>query len=63
LDGPCTSIGRGADSDERQDLDDWRFYHEPYGLSSVYDLNLDGLTNTADRAIIEQNLGLDCRTD
>ena len=47
----------------QRDLDDWRFYSESYGLSSVYDLNLDGLTNTADRAIIEQNLGLDCRTD
>jgi len=48
---------------DQRDLDDWRFYSESYGLSSVYDLNLDGLTNTADRAIIEQNLGLDCRTD
>jgi hypothetical protein len=44
------------------DLDDWRFDADSYGLSSVYDLNLDGLTNAADRSIIEQNLGLNCQT-
>ena len=44
-----------------QDLDDWRFFSETYGTSSVYDLNLDGLTNEADESIIEANLGLDCR--
>ncbi len=47
----------------QKDLDDWRFYSESYGLSSVYDLNLDGLTDAADRAIIAQNLGRDCRTN
>lgn len=46
---------------DQKDLDDWRFY-EPYGLSSVYDLNIDGLTNAADQAIVDENLGLDCRT-
>jgi hypothetical protein len=44
------------------DLDDWGFYSESSGLSSVYDLNIDGLTNAADQTIIEQNIGLDCRT-
>jgi hypothetical protein len=45
------------------DLDDWRFYEQSTGLSSVYDLNIDGLTNGDDEAIIQENLGLDCRTD
>jgi hypothetical protein len=27
---------------DRPDLDDWRFDSESYGLSSVYDLTLDG---------------------
>jgi hypothetical protein len=43
------------------DLIDWRFYANTGGLSSVYDLNIDGLTNAADEAIIQANLGLDCR--
>ncbi|MBI1813492.1 MAG: sulfatase-like hydrolase/transferase [Deltaproteobacteria bacterium] len=45
----------------QQDLDDWRFYSQSNGLSSVYDLNLDGVTDTADQSIIEQHLGLDCQ--
>jgi len=45
---------------DRKDLRDWRRFASG-GLSSVYDLNLDGLTNQDDEAIIEQNLGLDCR--
>jgi hypothetical protein len=46
---------------DQRDLDDWRFYEQSTGLSSVYDLDLDGLTNDADEAIILQNLGRDCR--
>jgi hypothetical protein len=46
---------------DQQDLDDWRFYSESYGLSSVYDLDLDGLTDAADEAIIQDHLGQDCR--
>jgi hypothetical protein len=41
----------------QQDLEDWRFYSESFGLSSVYDLNLDGLTNTADRATSSRTWG------
>jgi hypothetical protein len=47
---------------DQKDLDDWSSYSESWGLSSVYDLNIDGLTNTADQAVIQENLGLDCRT-
>jgi hypothetical protein len=46
---------------DEQDLQDWASYAEPWGLSSVYDLNLDGRTDTSDETIILQNLGLDCR--
>jgi arylsulfatase A-like enzyme len=45
---------------DQTDLDQWRSYADPYGLSSVYDLNIDGLTDTADQAIIQQNLGRQC---
>jgi hypothetical protein len=31
-----------------------------HGKSSWYDLNLDGRTDTADLAIIQQNLGKKC---
>ncbi len=45
---------------DQKDLDDWSSFSEDGGLSSVYGLTLDGLTNAADRSIIEQNLGLHC---
>ena len=48
---------------DQKDLDDWRFYNQLTGLSSVYDLNLDGLTNDADEAIIQAHLGLQCTAD
>jgi hypothetical protein len=47
---------------DAEDLEDWRFYEQSTGLSSVYDLNIDGLTNEEDEAIIQEHLGLDCRT-
>jgi hypothetical protein len=43
------------------DLQEWQRYAEPWGRSSVYDLNLDGRTDALDRALIEANLGSDCR--
>lgn len=46
---------------DQRDLDDWRFYEQSTGLSSVYDLNVDGLTNGDDESIILMNFGLDCR--
>ena len=48
---------------DQKDLDDWRFYSESYGLSSVYDFNLDGLTNAEDELFIKKHLGLNCGTD
>lgn len=43
------------------DLQEWEKFVNATGLSSVYDLNLDGRTDTLDKSIITQNLGLDCR--
>jgi hypothetical protein len=42
-----------------EDIAGWKKY-EGVG-SSVFDLNFDAQTDAADRAIIEANLGLDCR--
>lgn len=47
---------------DEQDLRDWkRFSTENGGRSSWYDFNHDGLTNEADLAVIQQNMGKDCR--
>ncbi|MGB7291189.1 MAG: sulfatase-like hydrolase/transferase [Thermodesulfobacteriota bacterium] len=60
---PCPGDGNIDFVVDGKDLADWRFYSESSGLSSVYDLNLDGLTNAADQSIIQQNLGLECRAN
>ncbi|MBY0278838.1 sulfatase-like hydrolase/transferase [Candidatus Binatia bacterium] len=57
---PCPGDGNIDLVVDDLDLSDWRFYADSTGLSSWYDLNLDGLTNDADRTIIQQNLGLRC---
>ena len=41
-------------------LDWWSFQSLSSGTSSWYDLNFDGLTNDADRVIIQQHLGTNC---
>ncbi|MDX2165423.1 MAG: sulfatase-like hydrolase/transferase [Deltaproteobacteria bacterium] len=48
---------------DQLDLDDWSSFATSGGLSSWYDLNIDGLTNSADQSIIEDNLGLVCESD
>ncbi|HEV7734282.1 MAG TPA: sulfatase-like hydrolase/transferase [Candidatus Binatia bacterium] len=39
------------------DLGIWAFYGESWGLSSVYDIDENGLTNTDDRTLIADHLG------
>lgn len=58
---PCPGDGNIDFVVDQLDLDGWRFYADSGGQSSVYDLNLDGLTNELDQAIIESHLGIDCR--
>jgi len=48
---------------DEEDLRQWESYASGAGLSSVYDLNLDGRTDALDEVIIQSNLGLDCRAD
>lgn len=45
------------------DLDNWSFYSQPPGLSSVYDINLDGYTNSIDQAIIQSRIGVPCQNN
>lgn len=58
----CPGDGNIDSRVDQADLDGWARYSAAPGLSSIYDLNLDGLTDAADRAIIQANLGRDCRT-
>jgi arylsulfatase A-like enzyme len=47
---------------DNADIDNWKHYSTLNGgHSSWYDFNLDGLTNEADLAVIQQNMGKDCR--
>jgi len=60
----CPGDGNGDLQVNQQDLEQWAYWSDPAqggGYSSWYDFNHDGLTDEADRAIIEANLGNDCR--
>jgi arylsulfatase A-like enzyme len=57
----CPGDGNIDSVVDQKDLDDWSIYAGSGGLSSVYDLNLDGVTNAADQTIIQENLGRDCQ--
>ena len=59
----CPGDGNSDLAVNQLDIDDWGSFADSTGLSSWYDLNLDGLTNDADRDIIEDNLGLMCSTE
>jgi len=43
-----------------RDFAGWRYYASSWGLSSVFDFNVDGLTGSADRAVISKNLYTRC---
>jgi len=61
----CTGDGNDDLLVDQTDLDEWAYWADTdagRGLSSWYDLNHDGLTDAADRAIIEGNMGADCRS-
>ena len=46
---------------EQRYFTDWQVYRAlAQGKSSWYDFNLDGLTDTADLVIVQQNLGTQC---
>jgi hypothetical protein len=58
----CPGDGNGDLVVDARDLTDWQSFARPWGRSSVYDLNLDGLTDDRDRELVVSNLGRDCRT-
>ncbi len=46
---------------DEKDVEGWTYFSQlSGGRSSWFDFNLDGLTDAADRQIIEDNLGLEC---
>lgn len=57
----CPGDGNMDEVVDAKDLENWEHHAESWGLSSVYDLNLDGRTDTLDRDIILENMGLNCR--
>lgn len=58
----CAGDGNIDGVVDQKDLDDWAYYSQLNGgRSSWYDFNYDGLTDDADRRVIEQNLGRNCR--
>jgi len=58
----CPGDGNNDGVVDQEDVSNWeRFSQLNEGRSSWYDFNLDGRTDEADLAIIEANMGLDCR--
>jgi hypothetical protein len=54
---PCPGDGNIDASVNSLDAGKWKMLSVTWGLSSVYDFNLDGVTDGADLAIINGNLG------
>lgn len=58
---PCSGDGNLDKKVNGKDIQDWKFFRDlSGGKSSWYDLNLDGLTDELDLAIIKQHLGTNC---
>jgi len=62
----CPGDGNRDGVVDQKDLDNWMELsrlnlHEGVAQSSWYDLNHDGKTDDADRAIIQANLGRSCK--
>lgn len=61
----CPGDGNLDNRVDQADIDNWRFFadkcaHNANQCSSVYDLNHDGITDSADLLIIEANFGRRC---
>ena len=60
----CPGDGNGDLLVNQQDLDEWAYWADPGqggGYSSWYDVNYDGVTDSADKDIIDSYMGKDCR--
>lgn len=53
----CPGDGNKDDVVDAQDIANWRLISSTWGLSSAYDFNLDGVTDSADLDIIHQQQG------
>jgi arylsulfatase A-like enzyme len=59
---PCPGDGNIDGVVNGKDLADWNTYALlSQGKSSWYDFNLDGLTDSTDLAVVQQNLGMKCK--
>lgn len=56
----CPGDGNLDSIVNQSDVDGWAIYSKAPGLSSVFDFNLDGVTDAADETIIMDNLGRQC---
>ncbi|HEY0339720.1 MAG TPA: hypothetical protein VGC34_02845, partial [Steroidobacteraceae bacterium] len=56
----CPGDGNLDSMVNQADLDGWALYSKSPGLSSVFDFNLDGLTDAADKTIVLDHLGSQC---
>lgn len=59
-DPPCPGDGDKDGFVTAQDLANWRAIAVEWGLSSVYDFVVDGLTDASDGQVVQQNLGTTC---
>jgi hypothetical protein len=53
----CPGDGNIDGQVDAVDIDNWTVISQSWGLSSTYDVNLDGLTNNADATLISSNQG------
>ncbi len=57
----CLGDGNGDLVVDHEDLRDYQRIVRGGGGSSVYDFNVDGVTDQQDEKVIRENLGTDCR--
>lgn len=58
----CPGDGNIDSRVNSEDISGWHYYAHTWGLSSVFDFNLDGLTDGADRLVIATNRKMLCRS-
>jgi arylsulfatase A-like enzyme len=53
----CPGDGNIDGQVDSVDIDNWMTIHQSWGLSSIYDINFDGLTDSADLTLISNHQG------
>jgi hypothetical protein len=54
----CTGDGNIDGVVDMKDVGNWAYFAESYGYSSIYDIDHNGLTDDADRTLIDANMGV-----